>query len=116
MEKIVVNSEVAPALVPECLDAPAAWTLALVARAKGKDVSDLVVFVLGRPRHEDLIHEIREAGARVMLRSDGDVVGALKSYPWNVGQSRIPRTDNSSRAFSRSRRHQLHAGLTSLNW
>ncbi len=79
MDKIVVDAEVAPVLVPECLDAPAAWTLALVARAKRKEISDLIVFVLRRPRHNELVREIREAGARVMLRSDGDVVGALKA-------------------------------------
>ncbi len=77
MEKIVVNREAADALVPECLDAPAAWTLALVARVKQKSVRDLVVFVLDRPRHQDLIQEIRSAGARVLLRSDGDVAGAI---------------------------------------
>jgi fructose-1,6-bisphosphatase II len=77
IDKIVVDREVADALVPECLDAPAAWTLALVARAKGKPVRDLIVFVLSRPRHEDLIREIRAAGARTMLRTDGEVVGAL---------------------------------------
>lgn len=79
MEKIVVGADVAPALVPECMDAPAAWTLALVARAKGKKVGDLVVFVLGRRRHRDLIEEIRATGARVMLRSQGDLVGALQA-------------------------------------
>lgn len=77
MEKLVVNAEAAHALVPECMDAPAAWTLALVARVKQKTVRDLVVFVLDRPRHRDLIDEIRTAGARVMLRGDGDVTGAL---------------------------------------
>ncbi len=77
MEKLVVNREVAAALVPECIDAPAAWTLALVARAKKKEVRDLVVFVLDRPRHVDLIEEIRTAGARVMLRAEGDIAGAL---------------------------------------
>ncbi len=77
MEKIVVNAEAAGALVLECLDAPAAWTLALVARVKNKAVRDLVVFVLDRPRHRDLIEEIRTAGARAMLRIDGDVAGAL---------------------------------------
>jgi len=77
MDKLIVNREVADALVPECLDAPAAWTLALIARAKGKSVRDLVVFVLDRPRHEDLIREIRAAGARTMLRTDGEVIGAL---------------------------------------
>ncbi len=77
MEKIVVGREAADALVPECLDAPAAWTLALVARVKEKRVRDLVVFVLDRPRHHDLIEEIRTAGARAMLRIDGDIAGAL---------------------------------------
>lgn len=77
MEKIVVDRDVAPALVPECLDAPAAWTLALVARIKKKEVRDLVVFVLDRPRHRHLIEEIRAAGARVALRTDGDIAGAI---------------------------------------
>lgn len=77
MEKIVVGADVASALVPQCLDAPAGWTLALVARAKGKELADLVVCVLDRPRHADLIREIRDAGARAMLISDGDLVGAL---------------------------------------
>ena len=79
MNKIVVDAKVAPVLVPECLDAPAGWTLALVARAKKKEISDLVVFVLNRPRHQELIHEIRQAGARVILRSDGDIIGALQA-------------------------------------
>lgn len=77
MEKIVVNRAAAGALVPECMDAPAAWTLALVARVKKKPVRDLVVFVLDRPRHQELVREIRAAGARVLLRSDGDVAGAI---------------------------------------
>lgn len=77
MEKLVVNHEAASALVPECLDAPAAWTLALVARAKGKSVNDLTVFILDRPRHHDLITEVRNSGARVILQQDGDIAGAL---------------------------------------
>lgn len=77
MEKIVVDQEVGEALVPECLDAPAAWTLSLVARRKGKEVKDLTVFVLDRPRHQHLIEEIRAVGARVMLHRDGDIAGAM---------------------------------------
>ncbi len=77
LEKIVVGREVAPSLVPECMDAPAAWVLALVARRQKKEVRDLVVFVLDRPRHAHLFEEIRSAGARVMLRADGDISGAL---------------------------------------
>ena len=70
MEKIVVDRASAASLVPECLDAPAAWTLALIARVKKKGVRD-------RPRHQHLIEEIRSAGARILLRSDGDIAGAL---------------------------------------
>ncbi|MEN8171484.1 MAG: fructose-bisphosphatase class II family protein [Chloroflexota bacterium] len=77
MEKIIVGADAANALVPECLDAPAAWTLALVARAKNKAVRDLVVFVLNRPRHRHLIEEIQATGARVMALSQGDIGGAL---------------------------------------
>lgn len=77
MEKIIVDAQVAPYLVEDCLDAPAAWTLSLVARAKGMKVNNLTVFVLDRPRHSDLINEIRAAGAHAILHQDGDVVGAL---------------------------------------
>ncbi|HZD10389.1 MAG TPA: fructose-bisphosphatase class II family protein [Candidatus Binatia bacterium] len=77
MEKIVVDVDAAHALVPECMDAPAAWTLALVARVKRKEVRDLSVIVLDRPRHGDLIEEIRSAGARILLRDEGDAEGAL---------------------------------------
>ena len=77
MERIVVDRTVADALGPEALDAPPAWTLALVARKKNKDIRDLVVFVLDRPRHKGLIDEIRKAGARVFLQDGGDIGGAL---------------------------------------
>lgn len=77
LEKLVVGAEAAHAVGPEALNAPAAWTLGVVARATGKAVRDLTVFVLKRARHESLIEEIRLAGARVILRTAGDVVGAL---------------------------------------
>lgn len=77
MDKIVVDRKAAAALVPQCLDAPAAWTLALIARHKKKSVRDLSVIVLERPRNQDLIDEIRECGARVLLRDEGDAEGAL---------------------------------------
>jgi fructose-1,6-bisphosphatase II len=50
-----------------------------VAGALGKDVEDLTVVILDRPRHERLIHEVREAGARIKLIGDGDVAGALNT-------------------------------------
>jgi len=79
MDKIVVDRTAASALVYECMDAPAAWTLALVARAKGREVRDLSVVVLDRPRHKDLIEELRAAGARILLRNEGDAEGALEA-------------------------------------
>lgn len=85
MEKIIVDREAAAYLVPECMDAPVAWTLALVARVKNKAVRDLQVILLDRPRHHDLIEEIRTAGARVLLRSDGDTAGALIAVTPGVG-------------------------------
>jgi len=77
MDKIVVDREAADALAPACMAAPVAWTLALIARAKGKEVRDLQIIVLDRPRHQDLIDEIRLSGARVLLRDHGDTSGAL---------------------------------------
>lgn len=59
------------------LDAPVADNLNNIAKAIEKDVRDLVVFVLDKPRHKTLIEEIRKAGARIQLHTDGDVAGAL---------------------------------------
>jgi fructose-1,6-bisphosphatase II / sedoheptulose-1,7-bisphosphatase len=59
------------------LDEPPAVNLKSLAKAKGADVSDLVVCILDRPRHSELIAKVREAGARIMLISDGDVSGVI---------------------------------------
>ncbi|MBG0775607.1 MAG: class II fructose-bisphosphatase [Desulfovibrionaceae bacterium] len=59
------------------LDAPVVDNLRKIARALEKDVDDLVVFVLDKPRHKELITEIRSAGARIQLHTDGDVAGSL---------------------------------------
>lgn len=85
LDKIVVDRDAARVLVPECMDAPAAWTLALIARAKGKSVRDLVVVVLQRLRHHDLIEEIRATGARIYLRQEGDAEGALEAAMPDTG-------------------------------
>ncbi len=53
-----------------------------VAKAKGESVRDLTVVILDRPRHEDLIAEVRASGARIRLIGDGDVAGAVSTaYP-----------------------------------
>ena len=57
------------------LDAPVSDNLASIAKALGKQVDDLVVFVLDKPRHRTLVDEIRRAGARIQFHTDGDVNG-----------------------------------------
>ncbi|MDR3074184.1 MAG: class II fructose-bisphosphatase [Deltaproteobacteria bacterium] len=74
MKKLVAPGPAAKAID---LDAPTAVNLKNVARALGKDVNDLIVFVLDKPRHQGLIRDIRAAGARIQLHTDGDVCGAL---------------------------------------
>ena len=59
------------------IDAPVADNLIRLAKAKGEKTEDLTVVVLDRPRHEQLIAEIRATGARIRLIHDGDVAGAL---------------------------------------
>ncbi len=59
------------------LDASVADNLKKISKALGKDIEDITVVVLDRPRHEKLIKEIRSCGSRVRLITDGDVAGAL---------------------------------------
>lgn len=80
MEKLVVNAEAKNAID---LDAPVGTNLENIAAALGKEVEDLVVFVLDKPRHAGLISEIRTAGARIQLHTDGDVAGALMAIDPN---------------------------------
>ncbi len=61
------------------LDAPIAENLARVARARDVSVNDITVTVLDRPRHADVIQEIRAAGARIRLIQDGDVAAAMQA-------------------------------------
>jgi fructose-1,6-bisphosphatase II / sedoheptulose-1,7-bisphosphatase len=75
MDKIAVGGGL-PAGVINLDDSPAA-NLRSLARAKKVETSDLLVCILDRDRHKDLIAHCREAGARVMLISDGDVAGVI---------------------------------------
>lgn len=74
MDKLVVGSECV-GLVDITL--PTKVNVRLIARGLGKDVDELIIGVLDRPRHAELIAEIREAGARVHLVSDGDLSLAI---------------------------------------
>lgn len=61
------------------IDYPAAKNLQIIAEALDRDIADLVVIVMDRKRHLNLIQEIRDAGARVHLISDGDISAALSA-------------------------------------
>ena len=74
MEKMAGGPQIADLLD---LDRPLGETIGLVAERKGTDVGDVMVVVLDRPRHEEGIDEIRKAGGRVRLITDGDVSAAL---------------------------------------
>lgn len=76
MEKLAVGPEAAGQID---LDAPVEENLKAVARALGKDMEDLVVVILDRPRHHKLIEEVRRCGARIKLIPDGDVAAAVNT-------------------------------------
>lgn len=74
MKKIAVGPEAAGKID---IEAPVAHNINAVAKSKGINPSDVTVVVLDRPRHIELIADIRRAGAKVRLISDGDVAGAV---------------------------------------
>jgi fructose-1,6-bisphosphatase class II len=82
MEKIVVGPA-AKGCVD--LDAPVKQNLKAIARRLQRGVDDLVVVVLDRPRHEKLIADIREAGARIRLISDGDLSAGIAAAVAGTG-------------------------------
>lgn len=82
MDKIACGRKAKGAI---SLDAGVEENLKNVAKKLDKEVSELVVMVLDRPRHAELIKKIREAGARVRLISDGDVAGAIAPSLWESG-------------------------------
>lgn len=74
MDKIAVGPEARDVID---IEAPIEDNLKKVAKAKGEDVDDLMVVILDRPRHAELIANVRKLGARITLIPDGDVSGAL---------------------------------------
>jgi fructose-1,6-bisphosphatase II / sedoheptulose-1,7-bisphosphatase len=83
MNKIAVGGNLPGNLVD--LDATPAENLRALAKAKGVNVSDIVACILDRPRHEELIARVREAGARIMLIADGDVSGVIATAQPDAG-------------------------------
>jgi len=76
MGKIAVGPEAAGVVD---LNASTTENLHAVAKAKGESVRDVTAVILDRERHEDLIAEVRAAGARIRLIQDGDVIGAVST-------------------------------------
>ncbi|GGO17797.1 class II fructose-bisphosphatase [Microbispora bryophytorum] len=74
MEKLVTGPQAADHVD---INAPVADNVRAVARAKGAKPSDVTVVILDRPRHERIVKEIRETGARIRFITDGDVAGAI---------------------------------------
>lgn len=82
MNKIAVGAEARDSID---INAPVAENLKNIAAAKKKKVSEITVVVLDRPRHETLLRDIRNAGARVKLITDGDISAAIEAA--------LPETD-----------------------
>jgi fructose-1,6-bisphosphatase II len=82
MNKIAVGPEAIHAID---ITAPIGENVRRVAKAKGLSVSDMTVCILDRPRHEKLMAEVRQAGARIRLITDGDVAGAISACRPNSG-------------------------------
>jgi fructose-1,6-bisphosphatase II len=82
MEKLVTGPEAA-----EMVDIryPVKENIHQVAKAKGGSPADVTVVLLDRPRHSELVDEIREAGARIKFISDGDVAGAIMAARAGTG-------------------------------
>ena len=83
MEKIAVGGGLPEGIVD--LDKSVSQNLNDLAKAKKLDVNDLVVCILDRPRHSELIAKVREAGARIMLIGDGDVSGVIATSTGDSG-------------------------------
>jgi len=82
MEKLVTGPEAADVVD---ITAPVAENIRRVAKAKSEDAEDVTVCILDRPRHEGIVREIREAGARIKFISDGDVAGAIMAAREGTG-------------------------------
>ena len=82
MEKLVTGPQAAEHVD---IDAPVADNIRAVARAKGAKPSDVTVVILDRPRHERIVKEIRETGARIRFITDGDVAGAIMAARSGTG-------------------------------
>ncbi|MCK1795982.1 class II fructose-bisphosphatase [Streptomyces sp. XM4193] len=82
MDKLVTGPEAAEYVD---INAPASVNVRRVAKAKGTAPEDVTVVILDRPRHDGIVKEVREAGARIKFISDGDVAGAIMAVREGTG-------------------------------
>jgi fructose-1,6-bisphosphatase II len=82
MKKLVVGPEAVDSVD---ITAPVKENLRRIAKAKRRDIESLTVVLLDRPRHDELVKEIRETGARIKFITDGDVAGAVEAARENTG-------------------------------
>ncbi len=109
MEKIVVEKAAREAI--DIRKSPGE-NLKNIADALGRDVRDLTVFVLDKPRHRELIAQIRNAGARITLHTDGDVMGALMAAIPGSGVDVLMGTGGTPEGvIAASAVKALHAGM-----
>jgi fructose-1,6-bisphosphatase II / sedoheptulose-1,7-bisphosphatase len=83
MSKIAVGAGLPDGVVD--LDAPILENLKSLAKAKGAEIAELQVCILDRPRHDEVIAQVRASGARIMLIGDGDVAGVIATSDPNSG-------------------------------
>ncbi len=82
MEKIAVGPEARGSID---LTKPWAWNLSAIAEAKRMPLEEITAIILDRPRHQELINEVRKAGARIRLIGDGDVSAAIATCSQETG-------------------------------
>src|SRR5918999_1058966 len=95
MEKIAVGADAAGMIE---INASVKTNLRRIAKAKGRQIEDLTVVILDRPRHEQLIADVREAGARIKMIPDGDVAGAVMAAMPGTGLDVMMGTGGSPEA------------------
>ena len=82
MEKLVTGPDAADAVD---ISAPPSYNISAVAKAKGGSPEDVTVCILDRPRHDELVRQVRATGARIKFISDGDVAGAVMAASEGAG-------------------------------
>ncbi|MCA1824931.1 MAG: class II fructose-bisphosphatase [Frankia sp.] len=82
MEKLATGPEAADVVD---VTAPVEFNVQAVAKAKGFDPEDVTVCILDRPRHDEIVRQVREAGARIKFITDGDIAGAIMAAKDGTG-------------------------------